>query len=240
MSKALDKYIDRVMLIANPSEKEEQDLRDELKDHLLTKIDELENAGVSREDAIFEAIENHGSPITVGYGLRKFAWIDIRSKGVARGVIAIGPRAVGVVACGGAAFGVFAFGGFAAGLVAVGGFSIGLLLAFAGFAISLLGYAYGGLAIGVIAAGGAACGIMAAGGTAVGVFADGATAIKHLPISEAPKLLGDVGKVLLGKKGFFVGTIVFWGIWAIFMVVSTILPAREMKRIKKIDPHLFE
>ncbi|HTH48536.1 MAG TPA: serine/threonine-protein kinase [Candidatus Limnocylindria bacterium] len=76
--------------------------------------------------------------------------------GYARGLLAIGGVAIGGVAFGGLALGFFAIAGLALGLVSVGGLSIGLLLALGGGALGL--YAGGGLAIGKVAAGGLAIG----------------------------------------------------------------------------------
>ena len=110
MSEVLESYLDRVMVYANRPEHEEADLRNELEDHLLKKIDDLEGQGLSSVDAIYRAINAHGHPRVIGYGLRRgFPLVDIRSSGTARGVIAIGPRAVGIVACGGMAVGVVAW-----------------------------------------------------------------------------------------------------------------------------------
>src|SRR6266699_2651956 len=78
---------------------------------------------------------------------------------VARGILAVGPKAIGVVAFGGMAAGIFAFGGLGMGLLSVGGMAIGLLGAF------------GGVAVGPIALGGAAIGYYAAGGAAWGAHA---------------------------------------------------------------------
>ena len=145
MSRALQKYLDRVMIYANRDEKDAAQIRAEQEDHLLKKIADLEADGLSREDAVFQAIEGHGHPRTVGYGLRKrFSWVDVRTHGTARGFIAIGPKAIGVFAFGGAAFGLFAFGGFALGLVAFGGLALAALLSFGGCYVAIIGFAYGG------------------------------------------------------------------------------------------------
>ena len=69
----------------------------------------------------------------------------------ARGIIAIGPRAIGGIACGYRAKGVIALGGIAMGVVACGGISVGLVsLGMLSLGV-LLGL--GGLAIGTIANG---------------------------------------------------------------------------------------
>ena len=69
----------------------------------------------------------------------------------ARGIIAIGPRAIGGIACGYRAKGIIALGGMAMGVVACGGVSVGLVslgLLSLGLVLGL-----GGLAVGAIANG---------------------------------------------------------------------------------------
>ena len=171
MSLALEKYLDRVMICANRNEADATQIRAELKDHLLKKIDDLQAQGLSREDAVFQAIEDHGHPRTIGYGLRKrFPWIDVRAQGAARGFIAIGPKAIGVIAIGGAAFGLLALGGFALGLIAFGGFALAMLISCGGFSVAPTGFALGGFAAGLMTCGGFSCGIMAVGGKAIGLW----------------------------------------------------------------------
>jgi len=87
------------------------------------------------------------------------------SRGVAKGVIAVGDTAYGVL---------FAFGGVACGGVAVGGLSFGLVT-LGGVAIG--GAAVGGLAVGLVALGGFAIGGLAMGGMAVGYYAFGGSAL---------------------------------------------------------------
>ena len=77
----------------------------------------------------------------------------------AKGIIAIGDKAVGVVAIGRLALGVVAVGGVACGLFASGGAALGILVAAGGLAVG--GLAFGGLAVGVIAVGGGAIGVYA-------------------------------------------------------------------------------
>jgi hypothetical protein len=72
--------------------------------------------------------------------------------GRARGIIAIGDRAVGWLAIGGLARGLIACGGFAVGVVAIGGGTVGLI-SFGGFALGLLA-AFGGIALGLHGFGG--------------------------------------------------------------------------------------
>ncbi|MEM0967285.1 MAG: permease prefix domain 1-containing protein [Verrucomicrobiota bacterium] len=161
MSKILNNYLDQVVLYANRSAKESESLRDELKDHLETGIEARVENGESREDAIYEAIMANGDAKTVGHKLRpRFPLIDIRSEGIARGFIAIGPRAVGVFAAGGVAVGVVSFGAFSVGLISIGGLALGL-------------FGWGGLALAVLACGGFAAGAIAVGGMATGLVAIG-------------------------------------------------------------------
>jgi predicted Ser/Thr protein kinase len=86
----------------------------------------------------------------------------------AKGVIAIGNRAIGAIAIGGAAIGLLALGGAAIGLMALGGGALGLLLAWGGGAIG--GVAVGGGALGGVAFGGGAYGYYAMGGGAGGRY----------------------------------------------------------------------
>jgi hypothetical protein len=88
-------------------------------------------------------------------------------RSVARGWIAVGPRAVGGVAIGGMTLGVLSLGGLSAGVVSSGGMTLGLLLAFGGVAGG--GVAYGGLSAGHTAVGGVALGYYAMGGGVRGV-----------------------------------------------------------------------
>ena len=117
MSRALQKYLDQVILYANRKEKDAAKIRAELEDHLRQKMADLAAQGMSREDAVFQAIEDHGAARTIGYRLRKgFALLDVRTEGTARGFIAIGPRAVGLIAFGNVAVGLLAFGNLAFGV----------------------------------------------------------------------------------------------------------------------------
>ena len=87
-------------------------------------------------------------------------------RALARGWIAIGPRAIGAVAIGGWASGIVAIGGFTSGLVGIGGFSLSLL-ALGGLTCG--GFAIGGVSAGYAALGGLAAGQYACGGKAIGV-----------------------------------------------------------------------
>jgi eukaryotic-like serine/threonine-protein kinase len=85
---------------------------------------------------------------------------------VAKGIIAIGGKAIGVFAMGGVTIGVITFGGLGIGILPIAGFSLGVM-AIGGFAVGLFA-AYGGFAMAPIAMGGFAVGYYALGGAAFG------------------------------------------------------------------------
>ncbi len=166
MSRILRKYLDHVIVYANRNEEESDAIRKEMEDHLLKKISDLESESQSHEDAVFEAIEQHGNPRTVGYGLRKHRWLDVRTSGTARGFIAIGPKAVGTIAIGGAACGVFACGIVSIGIFSLSVIGAGLLWCFGSlFAFAPIGLAHGQFAIGLMAVGIWSCGVVVIGGS---------------------------------------------------------------------------
>jgi hypothetical protein len=242
MSKALEQYLNRVMIYANRSDADAPKIRAELEDHLLKKVVELEKKGIAREDAIFQAIEEHGTPKTVGYGLRsKFPWLDIRSHGTARGFIAIGPKAVGVFAWGGMAIGIVAVGGFGVGLLTMSGFGLGLLFAFSGFAFAPFGIAYGGFAIGAVAAGGVAVGVVASGGTAFGMWVPGAAkVISFYRSTNVPEFMRVFDPVLKSMRVYSAISIVSTIFMLMTRAVSFFLQRREVERIRSADPKLLE
>jgi hypothetical protein len=171
MSRALQKYLDHIMAYANRDEQDTEKIRKELEDHLLKKVTDLQPEGLSREDAVFGAIEDHGHPKTVGYGLRKHQWIDIRTRGTARGFIAIGPKAVGTIAIGGFALGLFSCGIVGVGIISFSVVSIALLWSFgAAFALAGCGFAQGTVAIGLMATGLWSFGVIAVGAESMGVY----------------------------------------------------------------------
>ncbi|MCC7408291.1 MAG: hypothetical protein IT442_09475 [Phycisphaeraceae bacterium] len=239
MSRALEKYLDQVMIYANRKPDDTPAIRAELRDHLLTKVEDLKAQGLPPEDAVFQAIEDAGHPRKVGYGLRpKFPWIDVRHQGTARGVIAIGPKAVGIIASGGAAFGVISFGGFSVGILSIGGFAAGLLLAWGGFAFVPLGLAYGGFALGLLAVGGFAAGLIAAGGAAVGVWAVGGAVRSLYPIDQIPQLVKTILAFSLDHQAAF--TLGLVAIFLPLMAVAQWALWRERHRVKTADPTLLE
>jgi hypothetical protein len=171
MSRALQKYLDHIMIYANRNEKETAQIRKELEDHLLKKIADFQTEGLSREDAVFGAIEDHGHPKTIGYGLRKHQWVDIRTRGTARGFIAIGPKAVGTIAIGGFALGLFSCGIVGVGVISFSVVSIALFWSFgAAFAFAACGFAQGTVAVGLMAAGLWSFGVIAVGAESMGVY----------------------------------------------------------------------
>jgi hypothetical protein len=239
MSRALKKYLDHVMAYANRKQEDATGIRAELEDHLLQKVAELEAQDLPREDAIFQAIEDHGSARTVGYSLRKgFALLDVRTEGTARGFVAIGPKAVGVIAFGGVAVGLFAFGGFAIGAVAFGWMAVAALISCGGISLAPVG-----VGLGLVAVGRIAIGMIACGGLAVGFWAP--WAVDHVSF-----LAGDDGLRFLqllqgfrscaGEIGLLV--IVLW-LFMIFPFLTGLMGAIESweyRRIKKADPKLAE
>jgi hypothetical protein len=236
MSRALRKYLDDVMAYANRRQEEAERIRAELEDHLLQKVAGLEAQNLPREDAIFQAIEDHGSARTVGYSLRKgFALLDVRTEGTARGFVAIGPRAVGVIAFGGVAVGLFAFGGFAIGAIAFGWLAVAALISCGGISLAPLGVALGLAVVGRIA-----MGMVAGGGLAIGLWVPWA-------VDRVSLLAGDNGLQLLQhfrnyNEGAEIVVITVW-LFTIFPFLTGLMGAIEnweYRRIKKTDPKLAE
>jgi hypothetical protein len=116
-------------------------------------------------------------------GIGRIPWVDIaigpdietgETRGVARGVIAIGDTAWGVFAHGESARGFVAFGDTAWGGLAIGTRAIGLV------SIGALGLgiiSISGVSLGLIAIGGLAAGWVAVGGIVIGQYAFGALAL---------------------------------------------------------------
>jgi hypothetical protein len=236
MSRAITDYLDRVMVYANRNQQDTVNIRAELEDHILKKVTYFETQGLPREDAIFQALKEYGHPRVVGYGLRpRFPLVDIRAQGVARGVIAIGPRAVGIVAFGGMACGVFSFGGISAGIFSMGGLALSLILAFGGFAFAPAGMAYGGFALGLMAFGGFACGICASGGMAIGLWVAAAgRAFSQFPASETPAFFRAISQWMLHNQWVVQGA--FFAMFFPLLFAGMWLQSKEMKRIQTADP----
>lgn len=240
MSLALERYLDRVMAVANiKNPQQASDVRAELSDHLQEKVADLESQGIPREDAVFRAVEEHGHPVTVGYGLRpRWSLVDVRSKGTARGIIAIGPRAVGVFAFGGVAIGVFACGGLAIGVVTFGGMCLAAMFAFAGIGIGTL--AYGGFAVGLVANGGFAAGVVAFGGFSMGLLAQGGMVLSYFTPDEAPKIMQSTLQFLMEARRLFVLLpLIFTPLLLILITISNLATYRENKRLREADSWLL-
>lgn len=238
MSRALQKYLDHVMIYANRKPDDAAKIRLELEDHLRQKITELEAQGLPSEDAVARAIKDHGSARTIGYGLRKgFALLDVRTEGTARGIVAIGPRAVGVIAFGHVAVGLFAFGTLSLGMLSFGTVALAGLVSVGGASLAPLGIAAGLAAVGRVA-----CGVIAGGGVAVGLSVPWA-------VDSISLLSGDNGFQYLqhsrtfvrnGTGNFVVLLLVSW----FFMVfpflrgIMCSIQRDEYRRIKKADPDI--
>jgi len=236
MSRALQKYLDQVILYANRKEEDAKQIRVELEDHLRQKIADLQTRGLPREDAVFGAIEDHGHPRTIGYGLRKgFALLDVRTEGTARGFIAIGPRAVGIIAFGNVAVGLIAFGNLALGALAFGALAIAGLLSMGGISLAPLG-----AAVGLAAAGRGAYGMIACGGLAIGLRVPWA-------IDGVSFLSGENGLQFLQhfrthEGGVVLIVITLW-LFLMFPIMNGVMCSikkNEYLRIEKADPKLIE
>jgi hypothetical protein len=244
MKSILDRYLDRVLIYANKPESESEVIRKELKDHLLQKVDDLVKNGLSREEATLEALRQHGSPRLIGYGLRgPFPWIDIRSHGTARGVIAIGPKAVGIFAFGGVAVGVVACGTVAIGVFSAGLLAVGLLVAWAFLAVG--GIATASIAIGVVASGGLAIGVLADGSVSRGLWVPpngyGPQVASHYTADNVPLFLKSLEPLLKGCTFFE------WHVFTIFLPAYLVvllafgyLRYREGKRVASADDWLLD
>jgi hypothetical protein len=250
MKTSMERYLDKVMAVADIRDTmRERQIREELADHLEQKAAGLTADGYSETEAVLKALEDHGNPVIVGYRLRPWRFVDVRLRGTARGVIAIGPRAHGVVAIGGFAFGVFAFGGVAIGAFGFGGMTLALL-AWGGMAVGAI--AYGGLAAGLLAFGGMAVGVIASGGTALGMWVPGAaTAVSYFTWETVPAWWRAIGEVLsynpnsaADREAFgqlFVALSLATAVILFAMLgVQGVLLMKERKRLSGIEPSIME
>jgi hypothetical protein len=231
MKSLIDRYLDRVLFVANLPEEKSKAIRQELNDHLLQKTADLIASGTPREEATLEALRQHGSPRDIGYRLRgSFPWFDIRCKGTARGVIAIGPRAVGIVAIGGWATGIFAFGGVACGLVSMGGFALGLLFAFAGLGIG--GITYCGYTIGLVAVGGYVIGVVAEGGEGFALWAPhGVHVASHFTAANVPPFLKSLASLMEVPRFMDRYPMIVWPLYGLCIFLMSIAMSREGRRV---------
>ncbi len=238
MSQAVETYLERVMQCAAIDDPQQaSEIRAEQRDHLEEKIERLKAEGVAAEDAVFQTLDEHGDAITVGYGLRpRMRLVDVRAKGTARGIVAIGPKAVGVFAFGGVATGVFAFGGVTCGVFTIGGLSLALLFSWSGLAIVPLGVAYAGFGLAPIAIGGYVSGIVVAGAYADGVYAMGGTAISHYTEATAPAWMKSIMTTLPPLIEVPAFHIVGFVIMAVLLIFSNVFTIRECRRVENISP----
>ena len=175
---------------------------------------------------------------TVGYGLRKgFALLDVRTEGTARGIVAIGPRAVGVIAFGNVAVGLFAFGHICLGFIAFGAVALAGSVAVGGISLAPLGAALGLAAVGRVA-----CGIIAAGELAVGLSIPWAIdRISFLSGDDGFQFLQHFRTSVGNSKGDLVVLVLTLWIFMVFPFMNGIMCSiqrDEYRRIKKADPDI--
>ena len=227
MSQAISTYLDRVMACAKIEDSDQAaKIRAEQQDHLEEKIERLVADGTAREDAVFRAIDEHGDALVVGYGLRPaFPLIDIRARGTARGVVAIGPKAVGIFAFGGSACGVFAFGGVSAGVFTIGGLTAALLLSWGGFAVVPLGIAYAGVGAGLVAI----------GGVVVGLLAQGGVESSYYTMETAPEWLSALARTIAPTfEHFAILNLAMVAVMIALLVASNVPVICETRRVERI------
>lgn len=239
MSRAIETYLDRVIAYSNRKGEEARAVRDELRDHLLEKVERLKVQGTPAEDAVFIAIEENGQPHVVGYGLReKFPLLDVRAHGIARGFIAVGPKAVGVFAFGGVAVGVFAFGGVSLGVIGMGGVVGALLFAWGGLGVVPLGVAFCGLAVGLVAIGGFALGAVATGGAAIGLWAQGGFTASYYNHETVPGALKWIGPWMPNDIEMLYLSVAMIALYIPILIVNLKVSLNEQRRLRQADPSL--
>lgn len=242
MSMAIEKYLDRVMTVANLDEPRAGEVRRELRAHVEEKAERLRlEDGLPPEDAVFKAIEDHGDPRVVGHGLRpKFPWLDVRTRGTARGVIAIGPRAVGVFAFGGMATGVFACGGIAIGAVTWGGIVLAALFAWGGIGASL-GAGFIGVGAATVALGGFVLGVVASGGMAIALWVAAAgTGVSYYDAETVPAALTFADAWMTAPAMYFWASVILVVSFLILLTAGLTLQERERRRLLRADPTLAD
>ena len=238
MSEAIETYVNKVLTYADPLPKDRDAVEHEVRDHLYTKVERLVQDGVPLEDAVYRAVRDYGPARRAGYGRRRpDRLLDIRIEGTARGVVAIGPRAVGVVAMGGLTCGVVSFGAVSVGVIGFGALTLGLVAACGAVAASPL-LATGAAAVGLIAVGQSAVGAIAFGNTAMGLVAEGQAT--QTP-GTAPAWIKAL-RSWIPTGGLLTGLVVTLhaAIGLATLVPCLLLQAREIKRLKRADPEAFD
>lgn len=216
----MERYLDRVMLVADRRGDDAKEVRQELADHLYAKMEALMGEGMSKENAIMIALRESGKPAIIGYRLREpWRLIDVRAHGTARGIIAIGPKAVGVVAFGGYAVGIVAMGGIGIGVISIGFLALGCI-------------AFGTLGVGGYALAAMAFGLIAYGGLSVGLFAGGDKTLGWLGdlSQQLPPILqrGDIPSL----SNLFIPLFALYGV---LVVTAFIIQLRELRRLRTLS-----
>lgn len=106
----------------------------------------------------------------------------------AKGIIAIGTRAVGLISIGTFSLGIISLGAISAGLLSLGALSLGLLLSLGGLSVGAV--SLGGISVGIFAIGGFAAGVYSIGGIAVASKIAGG-GITYAPLSIGKKPTGE-------------------------------------------------
>jgi hypothetical protein len=228
----LEIYLDQVMTYAGLPPHEAIKARNELADHLLTRIAELEAQGATRDDAAYRAIHEHGRAWQVGYRLRpSFPWMDVRLKGTARGVFAVGPRAIGVVSCGVISTGVVSCGVVSLGIVSLGVITGALLLGLGVISAGLI--ALGVNALGFVAAGLNSVGVLTAGLNTVGLWVfNGTNSLSYFDERTVPHWLQEVGFSISWNTGeTIIAFVPLLFLWTALIAVATVCATGERRRL---------
>ena len=234
-------YLDQVLSYAGLAPNDAAEARHELADHLLSRVDDLEEQGATRDDAAFRAIYEHGQPIDVGYGLRpRCPWVDVRLRGTARGVLAVGPRAVGIFSCG-----IISSGIVSCGVVSFGVLSAGLVtfaLALGLGAISIGTISVGLNAFGLVAAGLNSAGVLCAGINSIGIWVfQGRNALSYFDEKSVPSWLQNLGHMISWNSSETTsGLAPYVAILGLVIVAAIHFGVREYRRVKSCHPWIFQ
>jgi hypothetical protein len=234
-------YLDQVLSYAGLPSNEAAKARHELADHLLSRVDDLEKQGASRDDAAFRAIYEHGQPIDVGYGLRpRCPWVDVRLRGTARGVLAVGPKAVGIFSCGIVSTGIVSCGVVSFGVLSAGLVTFALALGLG--AISVGTISLGANAIGLVAAGLNSAGVLCAGINSIGIWVfQGQNALSYFDEKSAPTWLQNVGNMISWNSSEATYSLAPYAAILFVVILAAIhFGIREYKRVKSCHPWIFQ
>jgi hypothetical protein len=226
-------YLDQVLGYAGLAPAEASESRNELADHLLSRVAELENEGASRDDAALQAVHEHGHPSDIGYGLRPlWPWVDVRMRGTARGVFAVGPKAVGVFACGYVSTGIVSCGVVSFGVLSIGLISCALFLGMG--VISIGAISLGVNTLGLISAGLNSAGVLCAGQNCAGIWVFNAqNAFSYFDEQSVPYLLNHLSLMFSWNLlELIVGLAPFIALVALTLTASVVAFAREYSRVQ--------